>query len=51
MISSVSFNDLKSELLKEQEVKAEYDSLEKEYQLAKEIIALHQEAEHTQSTK
>ncbi len=48
MISTVSFKDLKSELLSNEEVKKEYDSLEEEFELASQIIELRQKAGLTQ---
>ena len=48
MISTISFKDLKSELLSNEEVKKEYDALEEEFELASQIIGLRQKAGLTQ---
>lgn len=48
MINTVSFQDLKSNLLSNSEVKAEYDALEEEFELANQIIELRQRAGLTQ---
>ena len=48
MISTISFNDLKSKLLADEKVKIEYDSFEEEFELASQIIGLRQKAGLTQ---
>lgn len=48
MISTVSFQDLKSEILSNPKVKKEYDALEEESELASQIIELRQKAGLTQ---
>jgi DNA-binding XRE family transcriptional regulator len=45
----VDYEDFKNELLKNEEVKQAYESLEDEFQLAQEIIKLRQELNLTQA--
>jgi transcriptional regulator with XRE-family HTH domain len=44
----MKFEDLKSELLKDNEFKKEYDSLEENFSIAKEVIMLRKEKNLTQ---
>lgn len=47
-MKSVKFSEYKKELLKDPEVKAEYDKLEEEFSLASEIIQLRKDKNITQ---